>query len=125
MSNNYLQTHEEQGNTSENVIDELIMKTYFDLFKENKLEKKLDNRIPSVKQVFNKADYDFDTGCYDVIYGIDKSSLTEEKIMLLLQNKGCVYRWGAFVCCDSQLEMFNEEELIDNNEGWYINASNK
>lgn len=122
MNNGYLRQYNEHRESSGHIIEELIMKTYFALFEENKLEKKLDNRIPSIRQIFDKADYDFDTGCYDVIYDVDKSSLTEENIMLILQSKGCVYRWGAFVCGDAQLEMFNEEELLGNNEGWYLNA---
>ena len=125
MSNKYIQKYEEQQNGSDNIIDELIMKTYFAVFEENRIEKKLDNRIPSVKQVFTKADYDFDTGCYDVIYQVDKSALTEENIMLLLERNRCIYRWGAFVCGDGQLEMFKESDLIGDNEGWYIDAPNK
>lgn len=123
--NNYVQKYEETNSDSGNIVEELIMKTYFALFEENKAERKLDNRIPSIRQVFDKADYDFDTGCYDVIYQTDKKGLTEENIMLLLQSKGCVYRWGAFVCGDAQIQMFDEDELIGSNEGWYINAPTK
>lgn len=122
---NYVQKYEETNSDSGSIVEELIMKTYFALFEENKAERKLDNRIPSIRQVFDKADYDFDTGCYDVIYQTDKKGLTEENIMLLLQSKGCVYRWGAFVCGDAQIQMFDEDELIGSNEGWYINAPTK
>jgi len=122
---NYVQQYNEKQESSSGVIEELIMKTYFALFEENRIEKKLDNRIPSIKQIFTKADYDFDTGCYDVIYQVDKSSLTEENIMLLLERKGCVYRWGAFICGDGQLTMFDDEELMGDGEGWYIDVPNK
>lgn len=122
---NYVQQYNGEQESSGDVIEELIMKTYFALFEENKIEKKLDNRIPSIKQIFTKADYDFDTSCYDVIYQIDKSSLTEENIMLLLERKGCIYRWGAFICGDGQLTMFDDDELMGDGEGWYIDAPNK
>lgn len=124
MNNNYMQKYNPEVEDSGDIIEELIMKTYFALFEENKLEKKLDNKIPSIRQVFTKADYDFDTNCYDVIYQVSKSSLTEENIMLLLEQKGCVYRWGAFICGDGQLTMFDEDELIGESEGRYINAPN-
>lgn len=122
---NYVQQYNGEQESSGDIIEELIMKTYFALFEENKIEKKLDNRIPSIKQIFTKADYDFDTSCYDVIYQIDKSSLTEENIMLLLERKGCIYRWGAFICGDGQLTMFDDDELMGDGEGWYIDAPNK
>ena len=122
---NYVQQYNGEQESSGDVIEELIMKTYFALFEENKIEKKLDNRIPSIKQIFTKADYDFDTSCYDVIYQVDKSSLTEENIMLLLERKGCIYRWGAFICGDGQLTMFDDDELMGDGEGWYIDAPNK
>lgn len=125
MESKNLQRYEEQGNGSENIIDELIMKTYLNIFSENKKSATGDSRIPSIRQVFLQADYDFDTGCYDVIYQVDKKALTEENIMLLLQRKGCVYRWGAFVCGDAQMEMFDEDEMIGDSEGWYLNAPNK
>ena len=122
---NYVQQYNGEQESSGDIIEELIMKTYFALFEENKIEKKLDNRIPSIKQIFTKADYDFDTSCYDVIYQVDKSSLTEENIMLLLERKGCIYRWGAFICGDGQLTMFDDDELMGDGEGWYIDAPNK
>ena len=85
MENKNLQRYEEQGNGCENIIDELIIKTYLNIFSENKKTATGDGRIPSIRQVFLQADYDFDTGCYDVIYQVDKKALTEENIMLLLQ----------------------------------------
>lgn len=122
MNNNYLEKYEPSDSGSDNVIEELIFKTYLEIFNENKDEKNPDNRIPTTSQMFQKADYDFDIGCYDIIYNASKKELTHENIMILLEKKGCVYRWGASICGDAQITMFNEDELIGDDEGWYLNA---
>lgn len=112
MSKYYLQKIKESSvseieECGDSIIEELIYSTYISLFSEKIVDKAV-NRIPTVGEIFNKADYDFDVKCYDVVYQIDKSALTHESIMLLLQKKQCVFRWGISICGDAQIPMFSE-----------------
>lgn len=85
-------------------VEEIILDKYHDIFDSTK-------GIPSITEMYQSIDYDFDTKAYDVIYGISKYDLREENIMCLLSKQGCVFKWGGTICCDAQIMMF--EELLD------------
>lgn len=88
-------------NETEKDIEEIIIDKYLFLFDKNK-------KIPSVTEMKDEIDYDFDTKAYDIIYGLSKLEFREENIMTFLSSKGCVFKWGGTVCGDAQIVMFDE-----------------
>ena len=96
-------------------IDEIITKTYNEIFDKNKKE-------PSVSEIYDKIQNDIETKAYDIIYGISKDDIMEEMIMVCLTKKGYVFTWCGTKCCEAQQVMF--EEIYEELEGTLITYNN-
>lgn len=101
--------------TDKEILSDIVIEVYIDTFKELKEKCKgkvitcMRQNIPSTKELFEKLHWIFDTKAYDVIYGVSVPS--EADIANILNEKGCVFRWGGIVCNDAQLIMFELDDL--------------
>lgn len=111
--NNKLSFKHEEDKKS---VEQIVMEKYNDIFDATR-------KVPSITDMYQSIDYDFDTKAYDIIYGIHKNDVREENIMIILSDLGCIFKWGGTICCDSQIMMF--EELLDGeNADLIINNNN-
>lgn len=96
--------------TDADCIDDFIFSKYLEIFDAES------NKIPSTKEIYMLASYEFETKALDIIYKIESSYITEDKIREILTFRKAVFRWGGFVCGDAQQVMFSDifEESIDN-----------
>ena len=104
-------------------LDQIIMRTYEEIFETKK-------GVPSVRDVFQKMDYDFEAKAYDITTGIKKDEITEDRIMHVLSDAGCVFKFTGHLICDAQQVLFADlynEEIVDYfiEETSYVVSANK
>lgn len=99
------------------IIEELIMETYCKLFTENKAVKRY---VPSTRELFDRLCYDVEVRALDIIYGIQKSDISEDGISSVLVNQKCVFRWGGVICQAAQQIMF--DELYEEEVGLFLDV---
>lgn len=92
--------------------EKLIFDTYIEIFEENlKKKKEFSDRsrvIPSISDIYNKLEYDFDTKALDIVLGVKRSDLQHARIAAFLTREKCVYRWSSVVCCQAQMTLFED-----------------
>lgn len=80
-------------------IDSLVIKCYKNIFKRTE-------QVPAIRDLFKEAQYAFEVGAYDLIYGLPQESLSEDWIALYLSVNGYVFRWGLVTYGKSQMNLF-------------------